>query len=105
MCLCFDMVVLSSCGDTAGTGMSAEVSARFAVGNYVTFGTYPQSEEGTDATPIQWMVLDRDGSKALLLSRYGLDAQPYNTELSEVTWETCSLRSWLNNNFRNTALI
>ena len=75
----------------------------FAIGSYVTFGTYPQTAEGTDETPIEWLVLDRDGDKALLISRYGLDAQPYNTEWTNVTWETCALRTWLNGTFMNKA--
>lgn len=82
---------------------AAARDAKFAVGNYVTFGRYPQTKAGKDKTPIEWLVLARDGSKALLISRYGLDAQPYNTTNSEVTWETCTLRTWLNSTFYNKA--
>ena len=41
----------------------------------------------------------------LVISRYGLDCKPYNTEYEEITWETCSLRSWLNGEFYETAFI
>lgn len=78
-------------------------NAKFTVGNYVTFGTYPQTKAGKDATPIEWLVLARDGDKALLISRYGLDAQPYNKNYTSVTWETCTLRTWLNSTFYNKA--
>ena len=37
------------------------------------------------------------------MSKYALDAQPYHEVLEEVTWETCTLRSWLNEEFYNTA--
>lgn len=77
--------------------------AKFTVGNYVTFGTYPQTKAGNDATPIEWLVLARDGNKALLISRYALDAQPYNKDYTSVTWETCTLRTWLNGTFYNKA--
>lgn len=77
--------------------------AKFAVGNYVSFGTYPQTKAGNDATPIEWLVLARDGNKALLISRYGLDAQRYNKDTTSVTWETCTLRTWLNGTFYNKA--
>ena len=75
------------------------------VGNYVTYGTYPQTAEGDDSTPIEWLVLDYDekNSRVLLISRYGLDCQPYNTKYTDVTWETCSLRTWLNGTFLNKA--
>jgi len=81
----------------------AKRDAKFAVGNYVTFGEYPQTTAGEDMTPIEWLVLARDGNKALLISRYGLDAQKYNTINTGVTWEKCTLRTWLNNAFYNKA--
>ena len=86
-----------------GNIIAAARDAKFAVGNYVSFGTYPQTKAGNDATPIEWQVLARDGNKALLISRYGLDAQPYNKDYTSVTWETCTLRTWLNSTFYNKA--
>ncbi len=44
----------------------------------------------------------QDG-KSLLLSRYGLDAKPYNTVWSHITWEQCTLRKWLNGEFLKAA--
>ena len=75
------------------------------VGNIVTFGTYPQMADGTDQTPIEWIVLDYDENnhKALLLSRYGLIAGQYNNAWTEITWEKCSLRKWMNGEFLNKA--
>ncbi len=46
---------------------------------------------------------DRKENKALLLSKYGLDAKPYNAEEGDATWEKCSLRSWLNGEFLQSA--
>ena len=85
--------------------ISAEImlDTKFTVGNYVTFGTYPQTALGNDQTPIEWLVLARDGRQALLISRYGLDAKPYNTKLSSTTWGKCTLRTWLNDTFLNKA--
>lgn len=83
--------------------IAAARDAKFAVGNYVTFGTYPQTKAGNDATPIEWLVLARDGNKALLISRYALDVQPYNKDYTSATWETCTLRTWLNGTFYNKA--
>ncbi len=77
--------------------------AQFTVGNYVTFGEYPQTTAGEDMTPIEWLVLARDGNKALLISRYALDAKPYNIIDTDVTWENCTLRAWLNGTFYNKA--
>ena len=75
------------------------------IGGYATWGTYPQTAAGNDSTPIEWLVLEYDekNNKALLISRYGLDCQPYNSSKASVTWETCSLRAWLNGIFLNKA--
>ena len=70
----------------------------------MTFGRYEQDnheENGPEA--IEWLVLDTDGSRSLLLSKYGLDVQPYNRKYVAITWENCTLRKWLNDQFINTA--
>ncbi len=89
----------------ANAAHDAKLKLYKTVGEYVSFGTYPQTSEGTDQTPIRWLVLDYDESnnKALLLSQYGLDTKPYHTENANVTWQTCSLRAWLNKEFLNKA--
>ena len=75
------------------------------VGDTITFGNYPQTTDGMDETPIEWMVLEYDAknNRALLISRYGLDAQPYNMEQTDITWERSSLRTWLNSTFMDKA--
>lgn len=37
------------------------------------------------------------------ISKYALECQPYNTSNTDVTWESCSLRKWLNDDFLNEA--
>ena len=73
-----------------------------AVGDYVTFGSYPQTEAGTDKTPIEWLVLEVQDNKALLISQNVLDWQAYNN-FRENVWETCILRVWLNSVFLEKA--
>ena len=73
------------------------------IGSEVVFGAYPQTAEGTDATPITWLVLDKTEDQVLLISRDGLDAQPYHADYAQTTWENCTLRAWLNNDFLHTA--
>lgn len=70
----------------------------------VKFGSYPQSDaSGNTKEPIEWIVLDRQGDKVLLLSKYILDCKCYNNEREDVTWESCDLRRWLNNDFYYSA--
>ena len=68
----------------------------------VEFGSYPFDKDGS-RQPIWWSILKRDGNKALLLSVYGLDAKTYNETRKAITWETCMLRKWLNEEFYNSA--
>ena len=98
---------------TANTGANDDFSCQTIdaqpftqVGGYVLFGRYEQDNNlNNGAEDIEWLVLDYDaaGNKALLISRYGLDVQYYNTPRAEVTWETCYLRAWLNGYFYSTA--
>lgn len=47
--------------------------------------------------PIKWKVLSANKDEALLFAEHGLDRQDYHmTPNVSVTWEVCTLRSWLN---------
>lgn len=75
-----------------------------SVGDTFTFGSYEQDAvKENGAEPIEWRVLDVADGKALLLSEYVLDDKPYNPGKQDITWENCSLRTWLNVDFLNTA--
>lgn len=94
------LLAANTLGLQGRSAKAAQVSnTDFAIGSYVYFGTYPQTAAANDETPIEWQVLDRNGNKALLLSRYGLDAQPYHSDETDMTWADCSLRKWLNKSF------
>lgn len=74
------------------------------VGDYIVLGSYEQDNDTSNGKEnIEWLVLAREGDKLLLISRYALDNQPYNTSDTGVTWENCSLRTWLNGTFINNA--
>ena len=73
-------------------------------GDYVKFGAYEQDRNTSNGKePIEWLVLEQKGNNILLISRFALDCRQYNNRLSSVTWETSSLRSWLNSTFLNEA--
>ena len=73
----------------------------------VYFGHYPQSADGKDGfknEPIKWRVLSVNGNDAFLLADKNIDSRiPYNEEFTGVTWETCTMRNWLNSSFMNKA--
>ena len=68
----------------------------------IRFGRYLQTPKN-EFTDIEWLVLKTEEDRALLISKYALDCQPYNDSRTSVTWETCSLRKWLNGAFFSDA--
>ena len=88
-------------------GTAAQVPAQFSrlsKGDIVSLGSYEQDNNRSNGQePIEWIVISVQNGMAVLLSRYGIDAKPYNRTDTDVTWETCSLRKWLNNDFYNSA--
>ena len=68
----------------------------------IMFGNYVQKKNGSPE-PIEWEVLARENGRILVISKYALDCQKYNTMENNVSWETCSLRKWLNGAFLNAA--
>nr|MCR5685462.1 DUF6273 domain-containing protein [Lachnospiraceae bacterium] len=94
-------------------GKDADISERTSssdqyrnakAGEYVAFGAIEQDSETDDGIePIEWQVLSNDGSELVLISKHLLSCREYHDSESDVTWENCSLRKWLNNDFYNTA--
>ena len=79
-----------------------------SVGDTVEFGSYEQDNEASNGKePIEWIVLGMDDNTATLISKYALDCKLYNSNTNyltnDVTWETSTLRNWLNGEFYSTA--
>ena len=73
----------------AKSEMIAETIVRADVGDIVTFGKYT------------WYVIDKADDGCTLLSEKYITERAYNTEREVITWEKCTLRTWLNNDFYN----
>ena len=85
-------------------------------GDIVRFGHYEQDNNGNDGTEeIEWLVLDVNNGKALVISKYVIENQPYHLppvpqnaagddhRVESVSWEECPLRKWLNETFISQA--
>ncbi len=71
----------------------------------IEFGSYEQDNDPSNGSePIEWLILDKkeDGSM-LIVSRYGLDAIPYNKQGENTTWKDSYLRNWMNHSFYDSA--
>ena len=77
----------------------------------VYFGKYWQNDtdcngkadKKDEKEPIRWRVLSVNGNDAFLMADQILDGRRYHDWDVETTWENCSLRVWLNNEFLNDA--
>lgn len=75
------------------------------VNGSVLFGRYEQDHQPDNgAEAIEWVVwkYDEARNRALLVSRYGLDTHPFDTD-AYYGWAPSEMRRWLNNDFWNTA--
>ncbi len=93
------------CTGAAFAADETENASNYEIGDIVTYGNYEQDgfySNGEET--IEWIVIARDrDNHALLLSRYCLDALPYNEDVGDVTWEDSSIRAWLNGEFLESA--
>ena len=74
------------------------------IGDIISFGHYELDNNKRNGNEsIEWIILDIQDGQATCISRYGLEAKPFNTKMTPVSWDTCTLRKWLNEDFLYTA--
>ena len=98
----------SGAAETAAAASAPkEVSPSGAgAGDLLTFGAWEQDGDYDNGLePVEWQVLETDGDKLLVVSRKILDCQPYDLNDEDASWETCSLRAWLNEDFYRSAFL
>lgn len=110
--LVFSLVVFSGCTNTSQKTQQNENTNitsnneldKIFVGADYAFGSYEQDNDVSNGKEsINWIVLEKSGNKLMLITEYALDAKEYNDTKTDVTWENCSLRTWLNNSFYEEA--
>ena len=73
--------MIGLCTGLFGCGKEAASTVPLDQGDHIIYGHY----QGED---IEWRVLDKKDDEVLLLSEYGLDAQPYDTSgKKRVLWK------------------
>lgn len=98
------VLVQGGIGNTINVHAAEATSLDIEIGSIVSFGSYEQDgnlENGTE--PIEWIVLDKQDDKVLLLSEKILDRRNYFGANYPVTWENSHLRFWLNAVFYESA--
>ena len=75
-----------------------------AIRNFQSLGDFHDARARLSQITIQfggydWCVLDVQGDKALIIAQDIVEIRPYNEQSTNITWETCSLRRYLNGEF------
>lgn len=88
--------------DISDSQCVSEYSLSASIYDYdsIVFGKYEldgNTDNGTEN--IEWIILDKQNGRALLLSKYILDNIVYNKKQIDTDWKQCSLRQWLNSEF------
>lgn len=79
-------------------------SSRLRLGDTIYIGQYEQDGRRSNGKEdILWQVLDISGDEIYLISVYALDQIDFDNYGGELTWDTCTLRTWLNDTFYNEA--
>ena len=102
LAVCLVMAMLPTAALAADTGKAIQLVSEGSAGNLgggqadnVYFGNYYQSNNSTKE-PVKWRVLSNTGGQLFLLADQNLEVFQYHTEEETVTWETSTMRSWLN---------
>lgn len=73
-------------------------------GSRVNFGRFEQDNRISNGKePILWRVLEVEDNSVLLLAEYGLICKNIHETFEDFTWETSTLRNWLNTSFLDMA--
>lgn len=76
--------------------------AKAIPGDMVFFGKYEQDYDTSNGKEdIEWLILDKKDDAVLVISKHVLEDKSFGR--NDDTWETCSLRKWLNADFINDA--
>lgn len=73
-------------------------------GDVLYFGHYEQDNNIANGTEeLEWIVLDVVEGKALITTKYVIDSMKFHDARMDTTWETSSIRTWLNGTFYEQA--
>jgi len=80
---------------------SAVFSQRVTSKSNIVIKVAPHVGSVISVADIDWRVLAVENNKALLISEKVLERRKYHSPQGHITWENCTLREYLNNEFYN----
>ena len=108
-------IILDNDYSTMGDSYTSKIFEKY---DTVLFGMQKTDLIGVFKEPIEWIVLANENNKALLMTKYVIDCKAFDfvdignldeidnsvkENYKNITWESCSLRKWLNEEFINSS--
>ena len=93
----YDKIVTSK--GTEYKNKITEKIKKHQAGDTITFGRYEQDNNlDNGEEPIEWVILEKniDSKYVILISKYIIDCVQFNYTNEDVTWQTSSLRQFMN---------
>ena len=88
---------------TAPAAMTpAEIRKSFDKPAAVVTPELPKNTERIKFGSYDWIVLERKGNTALIITERLIDQRNWNEKMEDARWETCTLRAYLNGEFYNS---
>ena len=75
---------------------------QYHVGAKLLFGSYPYEADG-EKKKLEWKILAVEKDRMLIITQDLIECAPYNKDYKAVTWESCTLRKWMNGEFMDVA--
>ena len=100
-------IAFPACAEAVRESLPEILESEDLTHKYLIFGSYEQDnnlENGPE--PIEWLVLEVEEGRALVISRYALELMQYHNTIAvdeTVMWETWDIRGRLNEEFLQTA--
>ena len=88
-----------SAPETEANPIAAQLIGNIETGDRIGFGSYDTDGWEDDQESVQWIILDKQDTKVLIISSQVIDAIPFNSEYTDSDWESSSIREWLNGEF------
>ena len=102
ICISIVVSIISAMTGKTSTDFSSYTEKemrRIKVGDVIKFGSYDlDGNESNGKEDIEWIVLDKDDDRILVLSKYIVDYRRFHG-IFMVTWEGSEIRYWLHDEF------
>ena len=95
----YDQVSMSESPELSVSADSVTQQHQHYVGDTVLWGSFRQSSSIADSSAIEWLIVDINDDRAMLISKLAVDCRIINRSSKVTDWVHTDLCTWLNSSF------